>query len=414
MENGRFHPTSEQYEQQTETAMERAQSDGTLTKTEASHLREFVAEISATRHISPGRRYKLTYFTIVCRRFMKRPWHELTIGDLYAGVQALTTARNDDGSLRYKPNTQLDLVSHIKRYALWLIENHYSAMPAEKVRKIRPPAPDRMTTTAADLLTEEDIRAMIEAAKTIKDRAFIAVLYESGCRIGELAQMKWKDVRFEEWCAWLNTDEKTGKPRLIPLIMSREYLAQWRNDYPLPMSGDALIFVTNNTFKPIKYESVIKQLRLIAKRGGVQKHIRGHIFRHSRITHLIQQGMSESIVKRVAWGGESRMIERYAHLTDADTAAAAAKLAGITPPNTRKRSKAMDPIQCQTCGRINGPTDDFCRKCGSAISERAKASVESLSADMRLVMANEPGVVIEAARRIRTEGPARGQGQNRP
>jgi len=400
MENTRFHPTPDQYDRQGKTAIEAALSDGRITQTEAAHPREFVAEVSATRHLSPGRRYKLIYFTIVCRRFMDRPWHELTIGELFEAVQALTSARQEDGSLQYKQNTQLDLVSHIKRYSLWLIENGYSSMPAEKVRKIRPPSPDKMTTTAGDLLAEDEIRAMIEAAKTSKDRAFIAVLYESGCRIGELAQLAWKDVRFEEWCAWLNTDEKTGKPRLIPIIMGKEYLAAWKADYPLPMRDEALVFVSNNTYKPIKYESVIKQLRLIAKRAGVKTHIRGHIFRHSRITHLLQQGMSESIVKRVAWGGESRMIERYAHLTAEDVGEAAAQLAGITPPGKKKRSKALEPIQCSRCATINGPTDNFCRKCGLAITEQAVAEVDGISADVRKLMANDPALLLQAAQAL--------------
>lgn len=400
MQNLRFHPTPDQYDRQGKKAIETALSDEQITKTEAAHLREFVSEVSATRHISPGRRYKLIYFTIVCRRFMDRPWHELTIGELFEAVQALTSARDEEGRLQYKRNTQLDLVSHIKRYSLWLIENGYSNLPAEKVRKIRPPSADRMTTTAGDLLSEDDIRALIEAAKTTKDRAFIAVLYESGCRIGELAQLTWKDVRFEEWCAWINTDEKTGKPRLIPIIMGKEYLASWKADYPLKVQDDALVFVSNNTYKPIKYASVVKQLRLIAKRAGVTTHIRGHIFRHSRITHLLQQGMSESIVKRVAWGGDSRMIERYAHLTADDVGAAAAQLAGVQPPEKRKRSKALEPIQCPRCAAINGPTDNFCRKCGLAITEQAATEVESISAEMRKLMANDPGLVLQAAQML--------------
>jgi integrase/recombinase XerD len=397
MENTRFHPSADQYDQQGRKAIETALSEGTLTETEAAYLQEFVGEVSATRHISPGRRYKLIYFTIVCRRFMNRPWNELTIGELFASVQALTSAREEDGTPKYKQNTQLDLVSHIKRYSLWLIENGYSAMPAEKVRKIRPPSPDKMTTTAGDLLTEDEIRAMIETCRTSKDRAFLSVLYESGCRIIELAKMTWADVRFEEWCAWLNTDEKTGKPRLIPLIMSREYLAAWRSDYPLPLQDDALIFVSNNTFKPIRYPSTIKQLKVIAKRAGVTKHIRGHIFRHSRITHLLQQGVSESIVKKMMWGGESRMIERYAHLTDEDTGRTMAELAGVTPPGKKKRSKALEPIQCPRCATINGPTDNFCRKCGLALTEEATAEVDSISADVRKLMANDPGLLLQAA-----------------
>lgn len=379
MENLRFHPTPDQYARQIEASFTRAVADGTFTTTEAGHLREFVAEVSATRHITPGRRYKLVYFTITCRRFMARPWHELTVADLYEGVRALTEARCEDGARLYKPNSQLDMVSHIKRYVLWLIENRYSTIPAEKARKIRPPKPDRMTTTAADLLTEDEVRLMIDACRTTKDRAFIACLYESGCRIVEMAKITWGEVRFEDWCAWINVDEKTGRPRGIPIIMARQYLAAWKAEYPLPMSRDALVFVGNGAHQPLKYESVIKQLRIIAKRAGVTKHIRGHIFRHSRITHLLQQGAGESIVKKMAWGGETRMLERYSHLTDADTRQAMAEIAGVAPPEERRRSKALEPVQCPRCAEINTPGTRYCRQCGLGLTEEAVAEVADMT-----------------------------------
>ncbi|NLX48837.1 MAG: tyrosine-type recombinase/integrase [Methanospirillum sp.] len=382
MENHRFHPSPEQYARQTENALVRAVADGIFTPTEAEHLREFVAEVSATRHITPGRRYKLVYFTISCRRFMNRPYHELTVADLYEGVRALTTARKEDGSLLFKANSQLDMVSHIKRYVLWLIENGYSTIPTEKVRKIRLPKADKMTTTAADLITEDEVRLMIDAARTTKDRAFIACLYESGCRIVEMAKLTWGDVKFEDWCAWINVDEKTGRPRGIPIIMARQYLAAWKAEYPLPMSRDALVFVGNINYKPLKYESVIKQLRIIAKRAGVEKHIRGHIFRHSRITHLLQQGAGETIVKRIAWGGDTRMLERYSHLTDSDTRQALAELAGVAPPEQKRRSKALEPIQCPRCAEINTPGTNFCRKCGLALTEEALEEKTSASSQI--------------------------------
>lgn len=63
-------------------------------------------------------------------------------------------------------------------------------IPEEKVRKkIKAPAYERMTKTAEQLLEGEEVRAMIEAAKTSRrDRALISVLYKSGCRIGEIAR----------------------------------------------------------------------------------------------------------------------------------------------------------------------------------------------------------------------------------
>lgn len=44
-----------------------------------------------------------------------------------------------------------------------------------------------------------------------------------------------------------------------------------------------------------------------------------------------------------------------------------------------------------------GPTDNFCRKCGLAITEEAVAEVDGISAEVRKLMANDPGLLLQAA-----------------
>jgi len=43
------------------------------------------------------------------------------------------------------------------------------------------------------------------------------------------------------------------------------------------------------------------QLKRLAKRAGIERHITPHIFRHSRITHLIKENVSESVIKLMMW-----------------------------------------------------------------------------------------------------------------
>ncbi len=67
-----------------------------------------------------------------------------------------------------------------------------------------------------------------------------------------------------------------------------------------------------------------------------QKYITPHIFRHSRIIHLIQQGVGELIIKLIMWGFvDSRMFINSAHLTGADIDREICKLYGIEPTITR-------------------------------------------------------------------------------
>lgn len=50
-----------------------------------------------------------------------------------------------------------------------------------------------------ELLTEEDVTKLIEAAQHPRDKALVFLLYESGCRIGELLNVKIKNVLFDRF-----------------------------------------------------------------------------------------------------------------------------------------------------------------------------------------------------------------------
>lgn len=70
--------------------------------------------------------------------------------------------------------------------------------------------------------------------------------------------------------------------------------------------------------------------------------------------------------------------------------------AGVTPPGKKKRSKALEPIRCPRCATVNGPTDNFCRKCGFALTEEATAEFDSVSADVRK-LTNYLALLLQAA-----------------
>lgn len=152
------------------------------------------------------------------------------------------------------------------------------------------------------MLTPEEIEALLRACQPSRDRAVIALLYESGCRIGELGRLTWQRVQFDAYGIVVSIeDTKCHTQRYVRLVMATPYLAIWRNDYPFEPVGDALVFITYRK-KPLQHATVYQQFHKIATRAGITKRITPHIFRHSRITHLINQGMKESVIKLMMWG----------------------------------------------------------------------------------------------------------------
>ncbi len=70
------------------------------------------------------------------------------------------------------------------------------------------------------LLTEEDIVKLIEVCMNQRDKALIALLWDTGMRVGELLTLKIQDVLFQnEGISYVRVSGKTGDRR-TPIVLA--------------------------------------------------------------------------------------------------------------------------------------------------------------------------------------------------
>ncbi len=389
-----FHSIKHEYQIR---AIDAALLNETISLRDAQLIREFIAERRSCVGISVGRANKLVFTLLGWRRFIGE-FSENTIADLYAGVPALRSGLNLRGR-PFKQNTISDYVAILKQFYLWLIENEYSFISEKKLRKLQTPRKDPMTKTASALLTPDEVRAMIKACNRSMDRAIITMLYEGGFRVGEIGTMRWGDIKFDHYGVIVNVNFKTGIPRYVRIIMGKEYLAQWRHDYPGIAEGDALVFLNRNG-KPLTHAMICKQLERLAERARVTKHITPHLFRHSRITHLIQEGVSESVIKLMMWGSiNSKMFQTYAHLTGSDIDSELLQVYGISANVRKGKDSRLEPRQCAHCQTINSPIANYCVVCGHSFTEEAENEEEKI----RNFILNNPEALKEFIERLMKE-----------
>jgi integrase/recombinase XerD len=188
-------------------------------------------------------------------------------------------------------------------------------------------------------------------------------------RIGDIGNLQWGQVKFFDEHATISTSFKTGKARTIPLFNSRGYLTAWKNEYPGISAPDTFVFVKSDG-EPYSYAGIVKGIRKAATSAGIEKSITPHIFRHSRITHLIKEGWKESIIKKMCWGSvESDMFKVYLHLCDDDITEEASEMLGIKRRGRPTgESKRLEPIQCRKCGTVNPFSHSFCAACGAPLT----------------------------------------------
>ncbi|MBP2134521.1 site-specific recombinase XerD/ribosomal protein L40E [Methanomicrobium sp. W14] len=341
---------------------------------------EFITELQASQNIGLLRTNKIIYTLVNWRRFIC-PYRDANISDVYKAISDLKQAKTQKG-LPYKTNTIHDYIIFLKRFSLWLIENNYSSLPKEKIMRIRPPRIDSQTKQPDQLLSKEEIEALLKACLTSRDRALIALLYESGCRIGEIARLTWGRVKFDDYGVILTVeDTKCNTQRYVRLVMTKPYFSAWRQDYPFDSKDDALVFITHRK-TPLKHGAVMKILERLSDRAGIKKHITPHIFRHSRITHLINDGMNESVIKLMMWGNiNTKMFHTYAHLTGGDIDREVLGSYGIVQKE-EKENHVLEPVMCANCMTINPPGAEYCAHCGKSLSENAAATIEEMAEDV--------------------------------
>lgn len=182
---------------------------------------------------------------------------------------------------------------------------------------IKPPTEGGIKVKASDLLKREDIKKLLDACPTVRARAFIMTLYESGARIGELLNLELRDVEFDGNGVLAHLNGKTGRRR-IRLVESAQYLREWFKEIRKEHPKAVYVWFGLDEIEPSQYAATVKFLRKTAKLAGLRKKVNPHIFRHSRASELAQKLKESQLRAYMGWGASSKMPEVYIHLSAQD------------------------------------------------------------------------------------------------
>lgn len=314
----------------------------------------------------------LRYFTKFAVS-LKKDFEKVTIDD----IKDLVVWIDEQGWSDY---TKLEMKGMIKRFYKWL-EGDNEEYP-KKVRWLKPRlrASERKIMPE-DVLTQEEVKDMVDKTHNIFHKAFIASLYESGCRISEFRNIKLKDVEFDDMGCIIRVNGKTGQRRLR-LIISVPYLSVWFNSHPLRLDRNGHLWVSLNKRKnPAEYQritefSIRRILKTAAKKAEVQKRINPHSFRHSRATHLATFLTEQELKVYMGWTAASKMASVYVHLSGRDIDRAVLKANGIEVDENGNNKPKMAVVSCPRCKGINPEDNDICTQCGTCLNLKAAMGID--------------------------------------
>lgn len=247
----------------------------------------------------------------------------------------------------------------------------------ELVKDVKTTVRESQRKLPEEILTKSEVRKMIEVADHPRDKAVIAVLYEGGLRIGELASVRMKNIEFDEYGAVIKVQGKTGERR-VRLVTSASLLAKWMEMHPGRENKEASLWVnlsTNYKKEGVTYQGIAQNIKRIARKAGVKKRITPHLFRHSRATHLAGDLTEAEMDEYFGWVHGSNMPATYVHLSGRDVDDKILEIHGLKPRGKEKQDE-MRPIECPRCQYINAPVSRYCGRCGTVLDEKDRIKLE--------------------------------------
>jgi len=289
----------------------------------------------------------------------------------------------------FKDWTKYNYLVIIRRFYKWLRQSE--DYPKE-VKWIHPRIKQHKKTMPKELLTMDDIKAMANATNNLRDRCFILVLYETGARIGEIFDLKIKDVEFDKYGAKLNLVGKTG-PRKIRVISSAPAISNWINQHPDNNNGNLLFCGIGNYKKGnrLEYQSFRKVLRKTAKKVGISKPVNPHHFRHSRATELAKKLTEAQLCQYMGWKIGSKEAATYVHLSGRDIDDKILAIHGLK--EEEETEEQMKPIICPRCNTTNDFASKFCMQCSLGLDEKSM-----LEYDQQKAEATDIGMILKKAK----------------
>jgi integrase len=218
------------------------------------------------------------------------------------------------------------------------------------------------------LLTEDEITKAIEATDNARNKALIAVLAESGARIGEIGNLTFAQINIDPRGAVLNVVGKTG-PRRLRIISSTPFLVSWLNNHPDRKNPLAPVWInvgSRGHHESMKYESIRKIIQKAFERAGIKKRCNPYIFRHSRITQMAHHLTEAQMNAYFGWVQGSDMPATYIHISGKDLDEHILKVHGIKPGEPYVAMKPLNRT-CPRCKEINSPTAIYCAKCAEIV-----------------------------------------------
>ncbi len=174
-------------------------------------------------------------------------------------------------------------------------------------------------------ITQREARALFDAPTQTRshepylawrDYLMMALLYATGMRREELANIRLTDIDWEK--GLISVTGKGNKVRLVPVgdttMAELKHYLELRKDFAAQKgtSSESALFL-NRYGKALTVRTIDRRVKKFGKAGGVE--LTPHALRHSFATHLLENGADLMLIKEILGHASLSTTQKYTHVT---------------------------------------------------------------------------------------------------
>ena len=170
-------------------------------------------------------------------------------------------------------------------------------------------APQRLPVT----LSADEVRRLLDAVATLRERAIMEVAYSGGLRLGEVLRLKVTDIDSGQMVIRVERG-KGGKDRTVMLAASllETLRAYWKQKKPRTW-----LFPGQGGERPLNPTMVQRAFTVAKQAARINKPVSFHSLRHSFATHLMESGVNVRTIQVLLGHRSLGTTERYTHVAGA-------------------------------------------------------------------------------------------------
>lgn len=171
----------------------------------------------------------------------------------------------------------------------------------------------RLEQRLPEVPSREEVRAILSAARSLRDRALLTTAYATGLRLSEVVALTVEDLDANAGLIRVRQG-KGARDRMVPLgpallQMLRDYWRQVRPNRPW-------LFDSRKTDRSLSARSAQHRFHLAVERAGIDRHLTFHSLRHAYATHALEDGADVRFVQQVLGHTHLQTTARYLRLCD--------------------------------------------------------------------------------------------------